>query len=89
MFNLNIKGMVKGIKTGNKDQDSPTPLIKGMRAILKGIIAKELELLPEALDKMEPEKRIDILLKLLPYVLPKVEVVSMYENEPLGSSFDL
>jgi hypothetical protein len=54
MFNSNIIGMAKGIKTGNKDQDTPTPLTKGMRAILKGIIVKELELIPEALDKMEP-----------------------------------
>ena len=60
-----------------------------MRAILKGLVANELELLPETFEKLEPEKRLDFVLKLLPYVLPKVEAVSMYKNEPLGSTLYL
>jgi hypothetical protein len=58
-----------------------------MRTILKGIIAKELSLIPETLAKLEPEKRADLVIKLLPYVLPKVEAVTMSEGEPFDNDW--
>ena len=75
-----------GIKTGGRKAGTCNILTKEMRAILKSIISKELEILPETIKKMNPEKRLDILLKLLPYVLPKVEAISPGAGEPL--SFD-
>jgi hypothetical protein len=80
--------MAKGMKTGGREHGTPNLLTKEMRAILKGIIAKEIELIPETLSKLEPEKRLEIVLKLLPYALPKVEAVGMYENEPLIVDWD-
>ena len=59
-----------------------------MRAILKSIIANELETLPETLEKMEPEKRLEVILKLIPYVLPKIEPVPMQTGEPMLSDWD-
>lgn len=79
--------MAKGIKTGGRNQGTPNILTKEMRAILKCIIAKELEALPGTIEKMEPEKRLEILLKLLPYVLPKVEACNMGDGEPLSIAF--
>jgi len=79
--------MAKGIKTGGRDKGTPNILTKEMRAILKSIIAKELETLPGTIEKMEPEKRLDILLKLLPYVLPKVEACNMGAGEPFSLDF--
>jgi hypothetical protein len=77
--------MAKGFKTGGREAGTCNVLTNEMRSILKGIIAKELKTLLETIEKLEPEKRLDILLKLLPYVLPKVEPVEMdsYEHEPL------
>jgi len=77
--------MAKGIKTGGRAEGTPNTLTKEMRTILKGIISKELESIPETLQKIEPEKRLEIVLKLLPFVLPKVENVPMTINEPWGS----
>lgn len=77
--------MAKGKKTGGREQGTPNLLTKEMREILKGIIGKEMELIPETLKNLAPEKRLEMVLKLLPYVLPKVETVGMYENEPFGS----
>jgi hypothetical protein len=74
--------MAKGIKTGGREQGTPNMLTKEMRAILKNIISSELEQIPEILKKLEPEKRADLVIKLLPYVLPKVEAVTMSEGEP-------
>lgn len=72
-----------GKKFGGREPGTPNLLTKEMRAILKNIIAKELEMLPETLKKLEPEKRTEIVIKLLPYVLPKVEAVTMEKGEPL------
>jgi len=79
--------MAKGIKTGGRGQGTPNILTKEMRMILKGIVARELDLIPTTLEKLDPEKRADLVLKLLPYVLPKVEAVNMHENEPIGSDW--
>lgn len=73
--------MAKGIKTGGRKQGTPNILTREIRAILKGIIAKELETLPATIEQFEPEKRLEIILKLLPYVLPRVETVHMNEGE--------
>ncbi len=55
-----------------------------IREALKAILDEELEALPAMLEALPIEKRLDIVLRLLPYVLPKVEAVSMHEGEPLA-----
>jgi len=42
-----------------------------MRETLKTILNKEIEILPELLKKMDPEKRAEILTRLLPFIMPK------------------
>jgi len=80
--------MAKGIKTGGREQGTPNVLTKEMRSILKTIVSKELATIPETLEKMEPDKRLDVILKLLPYVLPKIEPVPMQTGEPMLSDWD-
>jgi hypothetical protein len=50
--------------------------------MLKTEIQKELEQLPETLKVLEPEKRLNIICKLIPFVLPKVESVHSEKDEP-------
>ena len=57
-------------------------LTNQLRDKLKSIVSDELERLPEYLEKMEPKDRINCILKLLPYVFPKVESVSFDQGEP-------
>jgi hypothetical protein len=54
-----------------------------MRQALKAILDEELEALPQLLAELPTEKRLDVLLRLVPYVLPKVEAVSMFQGEAL------
>jgi hypothetical protein len=42
----------------------------------------EIEQLPDTLKELEPAQRLNILCKLIPYVLPKVESVTHKEGEP-------
>jgi hypothetical protein len=53
-----------------------------MREALKALLDEELEALPQMLAELPTEKRLDVLLRLFPYVLPKVEAVSMQAGEP-------
>lgn len=72
-----------GRKYGGREAGTPNRLTKELRAALKNILHQELESLPDHLSKLEAKDRLDMLVKLLPFVLPKVEAVSHKENEPL------
>ena len=68
-------------KAHNNDKEGPeVPQSAGLRNTLKAVIAAELERLPETLEAMEPGERLATVLKLLPFVLPKVQ--------PLGNTYD-
>jgi hypothetical protein len=56
--------------------------ISDLRNSLKGMMAKELKNLPDSLEKLEPVQRLNILCKLMPYVMPKVETVHYQQDEP-------
>lgn len=61
--------------------------VKELRSALKNCLHAELEKLPKTLESMEPKQRLDILIKLLPYALPKNDNVEATYGEP--SSWDL
>lgn len=74
--------MAKGVKTGGREQGTPNRLTQELRDVLKGIIDNELQHLPERLDKLDDRQRLDVVLKLLPYILPRVEQVAHWAGEP-------
>ena len=80
--------MTKRIKTGGRIKGTPNKLTKELRSVLKNIICKELELLDQQLDKLEPKQRVEIVIKLMPYVFPKLNSISYTSNEPLDWGFE-
>jgi len=58
-------------------------LTNNLRETLKTIMQKEIEKLPETLDALDPKERLNVVLRLMPYVFPKVETVHPTEGEPL------
>lgn len=71
------------------DQKMKTPnpiLTNSLRDILKNIMQKEIEQLPDLLEKLSPSERLNFLCRLMPFVFPKVEAVHSKEGEPF--SFD-
>jgi len=40
--------------------------------------------LQDNINELEPNERIELLIKLLPYVMPKVQTVSARDGEPIG-----
>lgn len=68
------------IKTMPPKQEKP--LIADLRNRLKDILQKELDELPELLKELDPAQRVNILCKLMPFVLPKTESVRPEFGEP-------
>lgn len=53
----------------------------GLRAELKTMFEKELRQIPEYLDKLEPKEKLNFIHKMMPFVLPKVDSVVMWQGE--------
>ena len=66
----------------------PNKFTKELKALLKAVVAKELETLPTTLESLTPEKRVDVLCKLLSYVMPKMPIVGVGYGEP-SEPFDM
>ncbi len=72
-----------GKKYGGRQKGTPNKLTKEIRTVLKDLIYRELDEIQEHLDSLEPKQRIELVIKLIPYVLPKVDSISHSANEPL------
>lgn len=79
--------MAKGRKTGGREKGTPNKLTKELRAVLKDLLHQEFEELPNHFEGLEPKERIELLIKLLPYALPKVKEVHYKEGEPIDLGF--
>lgn len=64
-----------GQKTGGRQTGTPNKVTKELREQLKNILSAELSELPEMLKNMQPDKRLDIVIKLMPYCMPKIESI--------------
>jgi len=78
--------MAKGFKTGGREKGTPNKITREARESLHAIIDGELEQLPERLDELDTRDRLDVLCKLLPYVLPKLRQseLSLGRNEKIN-----
>ena len=71
-----------GKKYGGRQKGTPNRMTKELRSVLKDVLFEELGEIKEKLDMLEPKERLDLVIKLIPYVLPKVNSVSHTTNEP-------
>ena len=72
-----------GNKYGGREKGTPNRMTKELRVLLKDILYQELEQLQERLELLEPKQRIELIIKLTSYILPKVNNISHTTNEPL------
>ena len=70
-------------KYGGRQKGTPNRITKELRTLLKDILYQELEQVQERLELLEPKERLELLIKLMPYVLTKTTSVSHMINEPL------
>ena len=74
--------MAKGYKSGGRQKGTPNKLTTEIRSVLKDIIYYEIDTIEERLLQLEPKERIELVIKLIPQVLPKIEQVNYYNGEP-------
>lgn len=74
--------MAIGIKTGGRTKGTPNKTTKEIRNVLKSVIDNEIQNIETSLQEIPAKERLEILIKLIPYVLPKVETVQYSLGEP-------
>jgi hypothetical protein len=79
--------MANGFKTGGREIGTPNKTTSELRIALKHIVDDELQILQDNINELQPKERIDLLIKLLPYVMPKVQTVSARDGEPIGGDW--
>ena len=72
-----------GNKYGGREKGTPNRLTKELRTVLKDIVYRELETIELRLDELDPKERIELTIKLMPYVFPTLQNISSTTNEPL------
>jgi len=77
-----LKSQTERLKNNKPKVEYNKPLTGNIRDTLKEMMQKEIESLPDTLKELEPVQRLNILCKLIPYVLPKVESVIHTLGEP-------
>ena len=77
-----LKSQTERLKNDKPKVEYNKPLTGNIRDTLKEMMQKELEQLPDTLKELEPVQRLNILCKLIPYVLPKTESVKHTLGEP-------
>ena len=76
-----------GIKHGGRQKGTPNRMTKELRSILKDMMYQEIENIQDNLDQLNPKERLELLIKLMPFVLPKTTSISHTSNEPLDFEF--
>lgn len=79
----------KAKATNRKKVEDNTPKSKDLRLLLKTTFQKELENLPSYLEELDPKDRINFLVKMMPFIMPKVESVHHELGEPQYNPFRL
>jgi len=77
------------IKHGGRQKGTPNRLTKELRTVLKDVIYNELENIEDRLDQLEAKQRIELMIKLMPYVFPKLHSSSHTMNEPMETDWGL
>ncbi|MDA9294231.1 hypothetical protein N9P98_00235 [Flavobacteriaceae bacterium] len=78
---------VAAIKHGGRKKGTPNRLTKEVRAVLKEVVFDEISQIHLHFEKLDPKERVELLIKLLPYVCPKIQTASHRLNEPMDFNF--
>ena len=77
--------MAKGIKTGGRTAGAVNKTTAETKELIKTIVSNEMETITELLEQLTPKERIDAIIKLLPYIVPKQNeiIVDAIIDKPL------
>ena len=78
---------VKTVKYGGRRKGTPNRLTKEVRAVLKEVVFDEMSQIHLHFEKLDSKSRIELLIKLMPYVCPKINNANYSLNEPVDFSY--
>jgi len=63
--------MATGVKTGGRQKGTSNKVTTDLRQLLKEFVTGELSKVDSLLEQVEAKDRLELLVKLLPYTLPR------------------
>jgi hypothetical protein len=63
--------MATGVKTGGRQKGTSNKVTTDLRQLLKEFVTEELNKVDSLLEQVEAKDRLELLIKLLPYTLPR------------------
>lgn len=67
---------MQGVKTGGRKAGTPNRVTKELREALKGVIDRELSQITHTLEQLPARERLDVVIKLLPYCMPRIDSIN-------------
>lgn len=75
---------MQGTKTGGRKAGTPNKVTTELRETLKAVLDAELVTITATLDKLTPKDRLDVVLRLMPYCMPKIDTINgRYDKDAL------
>ena len=78
---------IAAVKYGGRKKGTPNRLTKEVREVLKELVFDEISQVQFHFEKLDPKERIELLIKLMPFVCPKIQPASHSLNEPIDFNF--
>ncbi len=72
-----------GKKYGGRTKGTPNKVTKELRTVMKRVLFQELENIEQLLGELEPKDRVELVIKMMPFILPKVKQAPHTINEPI------
>ena len=69
-----------GTKFGGRTKGTPNRTTAATKELIQNVVSNELDNITELLNKLEPKERIDAVIKLLPYIVPKQSEIAIDAN---------
>ena len=69
-----------GTKFGGRTKGTPNRTTAETKELIQNVVSNELDNITELLNKLEPKERIDAVIKLLPYIVPKQSEIAIDAN---------
>ena len=73
--------MARGYKTGGRQKGTSNKVTQDVRALLKELVSKEISNIDNLFKDVEPKDRLEFIVRLLPYTLPKFEDTVFTESQ--------
>jgi 23S rRNA C2498 (ribose-2'-O)-methylase RlmM len=69
------------IKTGGRQAGTPNRITRELRETLKIVIDAELTHIADTMAELPPKDRIDVIIKLMPYCMPRIDSLGAHYDE--------